>query len=212
MKGFLRAHDDIQWGQQRRTMAKRKWLKQVTLRVTLVLLLSSYRPPPLISMAEILAPATNDTHLSFLKMASKWMLHESGNQVYLKMKAELQQLRYIYVVFKMSWFAHHICNDRSLLLAAPGESLATESHPTCLEDHPVLAIQMSRSGARLVYRVRYPLAVVFGMRCDSYFFTEVQYPQSDQALEDSKQPVVDLELGDITLVDPMHDSKMYGTS
>ena len=54
--------------------------------------------------------------------------------------------------------------------------------------------------------------MVFGMRCDSYFFTEVQYPQSDQALEDSKQPVVDLELGDVTLVDPMHDSKMYGTS
>ena len=42
--------------------------------------------------------ACHDVVLTLLRMADEQMLHESGNQVYLDMKAELERLRLVFLV------------------------------------------------------------------------------------------------------------------
>lgn len=102
--------------------------------------------------------------LALLQMADERMLHESGNPVYLRLKKELDLIRW--VTWLISFGVRIYSSVRSVKSALRSENPDIESFPTTtrstdsfplrLKDIPILGVRIGPGGERLVYRAQCP--------------------------------------------------------
>lgn len=117
----------------------------------------SFATQSLISMSENTQDSDMSSYkeaiLALLRVADERMLHDSSNPVYLKMKSELEHLRWV----------TRCASLRARIYDPCARSAQSEDHsggqctsPCRLQDIPILGVRIRRDGTRLVFRAKPP--------------------------------------------------------